>query len=93
MQRWHVHSGLWRFRCRHQRSHLDDPAGLEATLADANCAKFLSGGVNPIASPNPGFTFDSVANDFMGWPNQGNSFLHHNPGSGEPALHMPEAVL
>jgi hypothetical protein len=44
-----------------------------ATLADANCAEFLSGGVNSIGSGNPGFTFDSAANDFVGWPNQGNS--------------------
>jgi hypothetical protein len=44
-----------------------------ATLADSNCAEFLSGGVNAIGSACPGFTFDSVANDFVGWPNQGNS--------------------
>ncbi len=44
-----------------------------ATLADANCSEFLSGGVSPINSGSPGFTFDSVANDFVGWPNQGNS--------------------
>src|SRR5712664_2562583 len=50
-----------------------------ATLADANCAEFLSGGVNPIGSPNPGFTFDSVANDFVGWPNQGNSVYIMTP--------------
>jgi Bacterial Ig-like domain (group 2) len=43
-----------------------------ATMADPNCAEFLSGGVNPINASNPGITFDSVANDFVGWPNQGN---------------------
>ena len=50
-----------------------------ATLADANCAEFLSGGVNPINSGAPGFTFDSVANDFVGWPNQGNSVYIMTP--------------
>jgi hypothetical protein len=50
-----------------------------ATLADANCAEFLSGGVNPIGSASPGFTFDSVANDFVGWPNQGNSVYIMTP--------------
>jgi hypothetical protein len=44
-----------------------------ATLADPICSEFLSGGVNPISSANPGITFDSVANDFVAWPNQGNS--------------------
>ncbi len=44
-----------------------------ATMADPDCAEFLDGGVNPINASNPGFTFDSVANDFVGWPNQGNS--------------------
>jgi Bacterial Ig-like domain (group 2) len=44
-----------------------------ATMADATCAEFLSGGVNPINASNPGLTFDSVADDFVGWPNQGNS--------------------
>jgi hypothetical protein len=43
------------------------------TMADPACAEFLSGGVNPIGSANPGITFDSVANDFVAWPNQGNS--------------------
>jgi len=50
-----------------------------ATLADANCAEFLSGGVNAISSASPGFTFDSVANDFVGWPNQGNSVYIMTP--------------
>lgn len=50
-----------------------------ATLADANCTEFLSGGVNPINSGAPGFTFDSVANDFVGWPNQGNSIYIMTP--------------
>jgi hypothetical protein len=50
-----------------------------ATLADANCAEFLNGGVNPIGSGNPGFTFDSVANNFVGWPNQGNSVYIMTP--------------
>jgi hypothetical protein len=50
-----------------------------ATLADANCAEFLRGGVNPIGTGNPGITFDSVANDFVGWPNQGNSVYIMTP--------------
>ncbi len=50
-----------------------------ATLADPNCAEFLSGGVNPINSANPGITFDSVANDFVAWPNQGNSVYIMTP--------------
>ncbi|MFZ0736452.1 MAG: hypothetical protein WBL70_01380 [Candidatus Acidiferrales bacterium] len=50
-----------------------------ATMADANCAEFLSGGVNPILATNPGVTFDSVANDFVGWPNQGNSVYIMTP--------------
>jgi len=49
------------------------------TMGDPNCAEFLSGGVNPIGSGNPGFTFDSVANDFVGWPNQGNSIYILTP--------------
>jgi hypothetical protein len=44
-----------------------------ATVADPNCAEFLSGGVNPIGSGNPGIAFDSVANDFVAWPNHGDS--------------------
>ena len=44
-----------------------------ATMANPTCAEFLSGGVNPIGAGNPGITFDSVANDFVAWPNQGNS--------------------
>ena len=43
------------------------------TMAQPVCAEFLSGGVNPIIAANPGFAFDTVANDFVGWPNQGNS--------------------
>jgi hypothetical protein len=43
------------------------------TMADATCAEFLGGGVTPIGAANPGITFDSVANDFVGWPNQGDS--------------------
>jgi hypothetical protein len=50
-----------------------------ATMADPNCAEFLSGGVNPISASNPGITFDSVANDFVGWPNQGNSVYVMTP--------------
>ena len=50
-----------------------------ATLADPICAEFLDGGVNPINGSNPGFTFDSVANDFVGWPNQGNSVYIMTP--------------
>jgi hypothetical protein len=44
-----------------------------AAMADPNCAEFLNGGVNSIGSGTPGITFDSVANDFVAWPNQGNS--------------------
>ncbi len=43
------------------------------TLADPTCAEFLAGGVNPINTSNPGIAFDSVAKDFVAWPNQGNS--------------------
>jgi len=43
------------------------------TMAQPVCEEFLSGGVNPINAANPGFTFDSVADDFVGWPNQGNA--------------------
>jgi len=43
------------------------------TLADPVCAEFLAGGVNPINTSNPGIAFDSVAKDFVAWPNQGNS--------------------
>jgi len=43
------------------------------SMAQPVCEEFLSGGVNPINAANPGFTFDSVADDFVGWPNQGNS--------------------
>ena len=50
-----------------------------ATLADPNCAEFLDGGANPINGSNPGFTFDSVANDFVGWPNYGNSIYIMTP--------------
>jgi hypothetical protein len=50
-----------------------------ATLADPNCAEFLSGGANPINASNPGFTFDSVADDFVGWPNQGNNVYIMTP--------------
>jgi hypothetical protein len=44
-----------------------------ATMADPVCAQFLGGGANPIGAGSPGFVYDSVANDFVGWPNQGNS--------------------
>jgi len=50
-----------------------------ATMADPNCAEFLSGGVNPINASNPGIAFDSVANDFVGWPNQGNNVYIMTP--------------
>ena len=43
------------------------------TMAQPVCAEFLEGGVNPILAANPGIAFDSVANDFVAWPNQGNS--------------------
>lgn len=57
-----------------------------ATMADANCAEFLSGGVNPINPGNPGITFDSVANDFVGWPNQGNSVYILTPDTANKRL-------
>ena len=50
-----------------------------ATMADPDCAEFLDGGVNPINAANPGITFDSVADDFVGWPNQGNSVYIMTP--------------
>jgi hypothetical protein len=50
-----------------------------ATMADPNCAEFLNGGANPINGSNPGFTFDSVADDFVGWPNYGNSVYIMTP--------------
>jgi hypothetical protein len=50
-----------------------------ATMADPNCAEFLSGGVSPIGAGGPGITFDSVANDFVAWPNQGNSVYLMTP--------------
>jgi hypothetical protein len=52
-----------------------------ATLTDSTCAEFLSGGVNPINSANPGITFDSVANDFVAWPNQGNNVYILTPNT------------
>jgi len=61
MSRWHCGPGTGVFV-----ADISNPASTTqqnwtaATLADANCAEFLSGGVNPIGSPNPGFTFDSV---------------------------------
>lgn len=51
----------------------------EATMADPNCAEFLSGGVNPIGSGGPGIAFDSVAKTFVGWPNQGDSVYIMTP--------------
>lgn len=50
-----------------------------ATMADPNCAQFLAGGANPISSSNPGFVYDPVAGDFVGWPNQGNSVYIMTP--------------
>jgi hypothetical protein len=50
-----------------------------ATMADPNCAEFLSGGTNPINPANPGVAYDSVANDYVGWPNQGNSVYVMTP--------------
>lgn len=49
------------------------------TLANPTCAEFLAGGVNPINTSNPGIAFDSVANDFVAWPNQGNSIYILTP--------------
>src|SRR5262249_14009558 len=52
-----------------------------ATMADPNCAEFLNGGVNQFAvgSGNPGIAFDSVSNNFVAWPNQGNSVYIMTP--------------
>jgi hypothetical protein len=46
-----------------------------ATMADPNCAQFLSGGVSPLfyGDHAPGLTYDTVANTFVGWPNEGDS--------------------
>ncbi len=46
-----------------------------ATMADANCAEFLSGGANPISysDQSPGFIYDPVGHQFVGWPSQGNT--------------------
>jgi len=58
---------------------ISNPAGTvqqdwtAATMGDANCAEFLEGGATPIGANHPGIAFDSVANDFVGWPNQGDS--------------------
>jgi hypothetical protein len=48
-------------------------------MLDPICAEFLSGGVNPISASNPGIAFDSVANDFVGWPNQGDNVYIMTP--------------
>jgi hypothetical protein len=50
-----------------------------ATMADPNCAEFLNGGVNPIGTGYPGIAFDRVANNFVAWPNQGNSVYIMTP--------------
>jgi len=50
-----------------------------ATMADPVCAEFLAGGVNPINSANPGIAYDSVAHNFVGWPNRGNSVYVMTP--------------
>jgi hypothetical protein len=50
-----------------------------ATMADPNCKEFLGGGANPIGAANPGIAYDSVANDFVGWPNQGDSVYIMTP--------------
>jgi Big-like domain-containing protein len=57
-----------------------------ATLADPVCTEFLNGGANPINSGNPGFVFDSVANDFVAWPNQGNSVYILTPDTANQRL-------
>jgi hypothetical protein len=49
------------------------------TMLDPTCAEFLSGGVSPISASNPGIAFDSKANGFVGWPNQGNSVYIMTP--------------
>ncbi len=50
-----------------------------ATMADPVCAEFLGGGMNSIGAGNPGIAFDTVANDFVAWPNQGNSIYILTP--------------
>lgn len=52
-----------------------------ATLADPNCAEFLAGGANEIPSSEqyPAITYDTVANTFVGWPNEGNSIYIMTP--------------
>jgi hypothetical protein len=50
-----------------------------ATMADPTCAQFLAGGASPLNAANPGFVYDPVANDFVGWPNQGNSVYVMTP--------------
>jgi hypothetical protein len=57
-----------------------------ATMADHNCAQFLSGGSNPISAANPGIAYDSVDNDFVGWPNQGNSVYIMTPDTANHRL-------
>jgi Bacterial Ig-like domain (group 2) len=46
-----------------------------ATLADATCKEFLSGGASPITNgaAAPGLAFDTVGQTLVGWPNSGNS--------------------
>jgi hypothetical protein len=52
-----------------------------ATMADSNCAEFLGGGTSNIDSDAayPGFVFDPVAEDFVGWPSGGNSIYILTP--------------
>jgi hypothetical protein len=46
-----------------------------ATLADPNCAEFLSGGATPITNgaASPGLVFDTIGQTLVGWPSSGNS--------------------
>jgi hypothetical protein len=51
------------------------------TMADPNCAEFLSGGANriPYSEQYPAITYDTVASTFVGWPNEGNSVYVMTP--------------
>ena len=42
--------------------------------------------MNPIGSGNPGIAFDGVANDFVAWPNQGDSVYILTPDPANQGL-------
>jgi len=64
-----------------------------ATMADPNCAEFLGGGVNPIGAGSPGIAFDAIANDFVGWPNQGDSVYIMTPDTVNKRLTCQKQIL